>query len=61
MQGIPPLDGQSLEMDLLKAMQLRNCLNFADGMMEPTLVDCNIGFNSSDEMDSIIEGGSYEG
>jgi hypothetical protein len=54
MQGIPPLDGQNLETDLLKAMQFRKCLNFADGMIGPTMVDCKTGFNNLDKMDSII-------
>jgi hypothetical protein len=63
MQGMPrssPL-GRGLDTDLLKAMQLNDGLNFADGTIRPTMLDCNTGFDITDQMDSIIYTGDYEG
>ncbi|KAH8780822.1 hypothetical protein BGZ57DRAFT_941307 [Hyaloscypha finlandica] len=63
-QGMPrpsPLGRQGLDADLLKAMQLNDGLNFADGTIRPTMLDCNTGFDISDQMDSIIYTGDYEG
>ena len=62
MQGMPrssPL-GRGLDTDLLKAMQLNDGLNFADGTIRPTMLDCNTGFDITDQMDSIIYTGDYE-
>jgi hypothetical protein len=59
MQGIPR--SSPLGSDLLKAMQLNDGLNFADGTIRPTMLDCNTGFDISDQMDSIIYTGDYEG
>jgi len=58
MQGAPRSStlGQT---DLLKAMQLSDGLNFADGTIRPTMLDCT-GFDISDHMDSIIYNGEYE-
>jgi flagellar motor protein MotB len=47
--------------DFLKAMQLNDGLNFADGTIRPTMLDCNTSFDMSDQMDSIIYTGDYEG
>lgn len=60
--GMPrhsPLAGQLLPMDgdVLKAMQLNDGLNFADGTIRPGMLDCNTGYDISDQMDSIIYGG----
>jgi hypothetical protein len=66
-QQIPrssPLNGSSglglgLETDVLKAMQLNDGLNFADGTIRPNMLDCNTGFELSDQME-IMYGGDYE-
>jgi hypothetical protein len=63
MQGIPnpsPLGRQGLDTDLLKAMQMSDGLNFADGTIRPTMLDCSTGFDMSDQMDSILYAGDYE-
>lgn len=64
--GMPrhsPLAAQVLPMaldgDVLKAMQLNDGLNFADGTIRPGMLDCNTGYDISDSMDSIIYGGDY--
>lgn len=49
-----PLDG-----DMMKAMQLNDGLNFADGTIRPGMLDCNTGYDISESMDSIIYGGDY--
>jgi hypothetical protein len=63
--GIPrssPLAGQALGLDgdVLKAMQLNDGLNFADGTIRPGMLDCNTGYDLSDPMDTIMYGGDYE-
>lgn len=60
MQGVPrssPL-GQA---EILKAMQLNDGMNFADGTIRPTMLDSSMGFDISDQMDSIIYTGEYDG
>jgi hypothetical protein len=66
-QQIPrssPLNGSTglglgLETDVLKSMQLNDGLNFADGTIRPNMLDCNTGFELSDQME-IMYGGDYE-
>lgn len=61
MQGIPhqsPLGSQGLDTDLLKAMQMSDGLNFAEGTIRPTMLDCGAGY---DQMDSLLYSGEYEG
>jgi hypothetical protein len=48
-----------LETDVLKTMQLNDGFNFADGTIRPNMLDCNTGFELSDQMD-IMYGGDYE-
>jgi len=48
-----------LDSDVLKAMQLNDGLNFADGTIRPHMLDCNSGYDL-DQMDSIIYTGDYE-
>jgi len=45
--------------DALKAMQINDGLNFADGTIRPNMLDCNTGYDM-DQMDSIIFTGDYE-
>jgi hypothetical protein len=61
MQAIPhqsPLGSQGLDTDLLKAMQMSDGLNFAEGTIRPTMLDCGAGY---DQMDSMLYSGEYEG
>jgi len=51
--------GLGLETDVLKTMQLNDGLNFADGTIRPNMLDCNTGFELSDQMD-VMYGGDYE-
>lgn len=48
-----------LEPSVLKAMQY-DSLNFAEGTIRPGMLDCNTGYDLSDQMDSIIFNGDYE-
>lgn len=68
-QTIPtssPMDASSftggaikLEPSLLKSLQF-DSLNFAEGTIRPGMLDCNTGYDLSDQMDSIIFNGDYE-
>lgn len=51
--------GLGLETDVLKGMQWNDGLNFADGTIRPNMLDCNTGFDLSDQME-IMYGGDYE-
>jgi hypothetical protein len=62
-QNIPrssPMDGSLTQIEVLKAMQLNDGLNFADGTIRPNMLHCNNGFDLGDQMDNIIFGGEYE-
>ena len=62
-QNIPrssPMDGSITQMEVLKAIQLNDGLNFADGTIRPNMLDCNTGFDLGDQMDNIMFGGEYE-
>lgn len=62
MQGIPqpsPLGRQGLDTDLLKTMQMNDGLNFAEGTIRPTMLDCSQSFDI-DQMDSILYSADYE-
>jgi len=48
-----------LEPNVLKAMQLNDGLNFADGTIRPNMLDCNTGFDL-EQMDTIMFNGEYE-
>ncbi|TVY82019.1 Fluconazole resistance protein [Lachnellula suecica] len=58
-QSIPrssPMNGSvglalGLETNVLKAMQLNEGMNFADGTIRPTMLNCNTGFELTDQMD----------
>lgn len=41
-------------------LQMSDGLNFADGTIRPNMLDCNTGFDLSDQMDSIMFAGDYE-
>ena len=43
-------------MDVLKAMQLNDGLNFAEGTIRPNMLDCNTGY----DMENIMFTGDYE-
>ncbi|KAH7317844.1 hypothetical protein BKA65DRAFT_109063 [Rhexocercosporidium sp. MPI-PUGE-AT-0058] len=45
--------------DALKAMQMNDGLNFADGTIRPNMLDCHTGYEI-DQMDSIVFTGDYE-
>jgi len=45
--------------DTLKAMQLNDGLNFADGTIRPNMLDCSTDYDM-DQMDSIIFAGEYQ-
>ena len=60
MQGVPR-SSPLAQAEMMKAMQLSDGLNFADGTIRPTMLDCNTGFDISDQMDSIMYAGDYEG
>ncbi len=52
----------AFDVDTFKAMQMNDGLNFADGTIRPGMLDCNTGYDMSDQMDNIIfTGGDYEG
>ena len=51
-----PLQPTGMGMDVLKAMQLADGLNFAEGTIRPNMLDCNSGY----DMDSIMFNGDYE-
>lgn len=58
-----PLSSRPLgsDSDALKAMQVNDGLNFADGTIRPNMLDCNTGYDLNDQMDSIIfTGADYE-
>jgi hypothetical protein len=61
-----PMDGSiggqiiGLEPGMLRAMQLNDGLNFADGTIRPNMLDCNSGIDLGDQMDNIILGADYE-
>lgn len=62
LQNIPrssPLT-RGFDPETVKAMQMNDGLNFADGTIRPGMLDCNTGFDLSDQMDSIIFTGDYE-
>jgi hypothetical protein len=64
LQGIPnpsPLGRQGLDTDLLKTMQMSDGLNFAEGTIRPTMLDCGTGFDMVDQMDGMLYPGDYEG
>jgi hypothetical protein len=60
-----PMDGSiggpalGLETNVLKAMQF-DSLNFAEGTIRPGMLDCNTGYDLTEQMDSIIFTGDYE-
>jgi hypothetical protein len=56
-----PLGRQGLDASALKAMQLNDGLNFADGTIRPGMLDCSTGYDLSDQMDNIIFNTDYEG
>jgi len=47
---------QPAGMDVLKAMQLADGLNFAEGTIRPNMLDCNTGY----DMENIMFSGDYE-
>lgn len=49
-----------LETNILKAIQF-DSLNFAEGTIRPGMLDCNTGYDLTEQMDSIIFTGDYEG
>lgn len=51
-----PLQPTGMGMDVLKAMQLADGLNFAEGTIRPNMLDCNTGY----DMDSVMFNGDYE-
>jgi hypothetical protein len=61
----PPIDGFigesdiGLQMNFLKTMQLDG-LNFAEGTVTPGILDCNIEYDLTDQIDSMIFAGDYE-
>jgi hypothetical protein len=64
--GSSPLDGSAsmglgLEPDVLKAMQISDGMNFADGTIRPNMLDCSTGgYDLNDQLDNIIFGNEYE-
>ena len=48
-----------LETNVLKTMQF-DSLNFAEGTIRPGMLDCNTGYDLTEQMDSIIFTGDYE-
>jgi len=48
-----------LEINVLKAM-LFDSLNFAEGTIRPGMLDCNTGYDLTEQIDSIIFTGDYE-
>jgi hypothetical protein len=42
-------------------MQMSDGLNFAEGTIRPTMLDCSQGFDMPDQMDSMLYSGDYEG
>ncbi len=46
--------GTQFDADIFKSMQMNDGLNFAEGTIRPNMLDCNIGFDLSDQMDSIM-------
>jgi hypothetical protein len=46
--------GTQFDADMFKSMQMSDGLNFAEGTIRPNMLDCNTGFDLSDQMDSIM-------
>jgi len=65
-QQYQPISGTSLmsrqigtDSDVLKAMQLSDGLNFADGTIRPNMLDCRNSYDM-DQMDNILYTADYE-